>query len=429
MDRHGFTREYGTVLCAFVALNVFSLLWQPTISAKQGLPWDAEFYATMATQFARNELPATNAPFVYRPAVPFLASRLFPDNLPLSFGLVNLLANTITILVLLIWVRKRFHRPGVRILTCLLFMANWAGPVRFLYFFPVLSDYWAYPFLLLGLILIDGTEERPTARVALTVSLCVAVGVFFRESVLLVAVAGLFVSNPIRFERGGFPWVSIKFPPVSFALPLVAGVLTLWLTHRIATTTEEYDFLHHAAWFLYHKPALTYLAAWPMAFGPVLFLAIYDWKRRWAFLRGHQAQLVYLTGIAVLAWVGGNSTERFLLWGAPVVYVLIGHSIEDHYEALKSPMLLLVLVVAQGTSQRWLWHIPEPGVTNEHSYVILTDFAAPFLEIWSMGMKWSRLMLLLVEYGLLCLGLIAWLAWREERRRASVARAEVFSGL
>jgi hypothetical protein len=109
---------------------------------------------------------------------------------------------------------------------------------------------------------------------------------------------------------------------------LIFGVLALAWTHRAVTPTGDYQFLATAWSWAKSKPPRTWVHAWFVAFGPMLSVVIFAWRRCLPFLWAHQDQLFLLVACAALAWLGGSDTERILYWSMPVVYLLMGVALE-----------------------------------------------------------------------------------------------------
>ncbi len=241
-----------------------------------------------------------------------------------------------------------------------------AWPVRFVYFYPVYVDPWIFVFLLAGLIGIHKAIQKPGWRTLSFLGLIALVGVLFREAMMVVPIALLFANNPIQYKRGLFSeWTSlqvsglIKRPPPGFLIPIVFAVSGFWGVRQVVIQINDYSFPETALYWAYEKPLLAYLHGWFITFGPLIFITLYNWRRISSYLKNHQFLLVYLTGFAVLAWIGGSDTERILYWALPVVYLLIGKSIEDHRALLTSPGLMAVLVGSQLISQRIFWPLPD----------------------------------------------------------------------
>src|SRR5262249_13799960 len=138
----------------------------------------------------------------------------------------------------------------------------------------------------------------------------------------------------------------------------------------------------------------------------------------------------YLVACAVLAYVGGHDTERYLLWAAPVVYVLVGLALERHRAALSSAWLIAVLVAAQAVSGRGFWAIPSPS----GAVTAFSDLAGVPAKLYSVLDRlfviddfhwnlWSNFgsrpfhWLLLAVYGAFSLAMAAWLRARSRPRR------------
>jgi hypothetical protein len=142
------------------------------------------------------------------------------------------------------------------------------------------------------------------------------------------------------------------------ALPLVLSLVVLAAIHIAIRTDGDRTFLGAALQWA-QKPASSYLLAWLTVFGPLIALPLYDWRRSARFLAEHEALLAFLSATAVLAWIGGADTERFLCWVMPVVYVLVGTSLERHWDALTWRPLAIALVLSQAVAARVFWSIPD----------------------------------------------------------------------
>jgi hypothetical protein len=109
-----------------------------------------------------------------------------------------------------------------------------------------------------------------------------------------------------------------------------------------------------------HKPLSSYVLAWLASFGPVVAIALFDWRGGLAYLRDHQPVGLLLAICAVLAFVGGSDTERFVFWSAPVILLLVGRGVEHHERILSNRYLLSAIVIAQAIVARVFWPIPDP---------------------------------------------------------------------
>jgi hypothetical protein len=425
--------EAIVIFLAFALVNVASQAFQEPLSyhelVESGV-FDAAYYHVMAEQLSLGELPETYAPFVYRIGTPLLVGLLFDDdNLLLGFKVVNLVANALTVILLVHWLRLYLGDWRIRVLLVLLFLTQWHAPVRFLYYYPPFVDPWMFVFLLLGLILTHEVRQRPSWTKPLCLGVLSFVGVVFREVVLVIPLALLFVSNPIVTWAGLLPRLTslrklreaIRLPPLAFVVPLGLGFLGLLATHLIATPLPGYSFVLTAIQWAYEKPAPTYLHAWFIAYGPIIAVALYDWRRLSSFLRDNQFMLTYLLSFAVLGWVGGSDTERILYWAMPVVYVLIGKAVEDTFDLIKAWPLATVLILSQLVSQRVFWTLPQYPSDHPTPWPILTVPSSrfQFLDLFSVHAERTIEAVSLVQYMVLC-ALVLWYMAGSELRNASL---------
>ncbi|MGO9642891.1 MAG: hypothetical protein ACLP1Y_16475 [Candidatus Acidiferrales bacterium] len=195
----------------------------------------------------------------------------------------------------------------------------------------------------------------------------------------------------------------------------------------------NYSFLQNAVYGMYSQPLVMYLQAWLIAFGPMLFLLIFGWRESRRFLWEHQYQLVFLAGVAGLAWIGGTDTERYALFAMPIIFALVGRVIVQNARVLKSPLLIGFLAITQVISERLFWTIPDfldassPNAMHmatslhEPSWLFLVPFGKiSYLNL--MSHFGPRLSICFVEYCFVGFALLAWLHHRR-RRLGSIAGA------
>lgn len=408
-------------LAAFLLVNALGAWYQQPLTHNNGQGWDGGYYYHMAEQFAVGAPVQEMRPFCYRVGLPFLAAAVQPHNLMLGFKIVDHVANVMFLVLFVLWLRLFIRDWRVRGLMVLLLLTQWFGMFRAIYFYPCSTDYAFYPLFMLGLFCIQWTRSRPVAA-----SLCLAsvvfVGIAFREVIFLLALGFLFVGNPIRFQdlRRNllrFDFAKILQPPrLVYFLPVVAGVCSIYLTHKMVQTVPSYYGFLSTAWvFLWEKPWFAFLLGAFIAFGPVLILALFNWRGTWRFLAANQALSVIALGCWTLAYVAGNDTERYWSWSLPVVYVLIGLAIEENRLLLmRSKGLLLVLALAQAVSQRFFWTIPDypNNFVNPFPVLTLPSSNVQYLDLFSIHGSRFVEFVAFVEYSALAVILLWWLAAR-----------------
>jgi hypothetical protein len=71
--------------------------------------------------------------------------------------------------------------------------------------------------------------------------------------------------------------------------------------------------------------------------------------------------LVYTLGVAFMAWAGSVLDERHALnWAAPIVYMLLGRTIERHRAWFRAPVFVAFLLATQAIVHRVFWATPQP---------------------------------------------------------------------
>lgn len=415
--------EFAFYLVVFLVVNALSAHFQSPMNLDEGRGWDGIQYGRIAEQYLNHEPIQGNAPFCYRIGTPIISGLLKPHDLVNGFKLVNLGANFLTFAFFVVWIRIFVGDWRIRCLLALLLVSQWLAPFRMVYYYPVSTDNVQYMFLVLGFLCIYLARLRPVLG---TVSLAavVSVGVLFRESLLLLAVIFPFIDNPITLTGFWKHLVTFKFnrllklPRPIFILPLVGGVLGVACTHHLAHKTNDYSFLHTAVGWVYDKPWPTYVHALFIAFGPIVVLTWYNWRRCWEFLANNQALLMFLAGSCVLAYLGGTDTERFWFWTMPATYVLIGRSIEDLRPLLRSKSFLMLLGTSQIISQRIFWTLPELADNASSSLPVLTVLGSNFryLDLYAYQGKRFVEVISLAQYVFLACVLMWWLHYRAVRR-------------
>ena len=405
--------ELVIVLLIFIVVNLASQYLQTPVSYQDGKGWDGVEYYNIAQAFRDGQLPNAAAPFVYRVGTPFLVSLFFKGDLLFGFKVLNIVANLLTVCLLLFWLRLYISNWTIRIFSMILFMIQWHGPIRFVYYYSAITDPWAFVWLLAGLIGIHRFSSYPSLKIAFSVGFVAFVGTFFREFILLVPIAFLFATNPIELNTNNIPTIA-RTPPMAAFIPIIFGIASLQITHLIASSQSNSYFFKAALNFAYEKPMLAYLHALFITYGPIIIVPALNWRRVAGFLLRHQFMLIYLMGILVLAWIGGSDTERILNWASPIVYVLIGRSMADCANLLRG-LPLAIIILFQSISQRLFWTIPDYPNDYITSLPFLTIMSGKlqYLDLYSFHGRRLIEAISLLEYLLLSVLLLWWLKSRE----------------
>jgi hypothetical protein len=328
--------------------------------------WDSDEYYWMTYTMAMHQPIRASAPWVYRVLVPWLAS--VPSRVLLTRGYpyyvlaypyyaINVAAAFITTILLIVWLRRFVESRVIRLIIVALFLAEWHGPARFVYFYPMYVDPPFIAFLLGGLMLIErGREDAPGSISPLLTAVCV-LGTLCRESMILIPLTFIVAHNPFATRPGASHW---RRDFAALCAPLVGSFVALAFAHAVVAPKFAYATSEGAAAMLKQKPIFTWVLAWFITFGPAVIAVICcDARRTLRFLRDRPHLLFYLGACAVLSFFGGTDTERVLFWALPVVYVLAARAAEQHRAVLTNVALLTVLGLSQAISERVFWPIPD----------------------------------------------------------------------
>lgn len=409
--------EWSAVLILFLIVAGTNALIQPKLEREGGRGYDGVFYARMAEQMAAGQPVSMRLPFVYRVGTPFLAQLALPLNADLitNFQGVNLVATLITTLLMVVYLRFFIPDWRLRVVLILLYLLPWHAPVRYVYSNPVIVDYWMFVFLLVALILFEMLRRQPqqiTRLVPLLTIVC-AVGVAFREVLLLLPIAALFVFNPIQISAPPVTLAAIKRPPALLILPLIGSLIVFGLIiANVVIEPSEYGFDSSIFFWFYEKRLPQFLLGWFIAYGSLIVLVLYNWRDGLQFLREHQHLAIFTLGIVALGWLGGTDTERFLYWGMPVLYVLLGRAIVQHQRVLeRSPFFVLILLVTWLISQRVFLLTPGHSDTISTGVIpLLTVFGEQlrFVDLHSLYAEREVTYPLVIQHLALTLVLLFW---------------------
>lgn len=325
--------------------------------------WDARQYYGMSERMARGERAFAEVPYVYRVGVPWLVSRVTPEEPRRGFSGVNI-ASALAIAVLLdAWLWRWVAGWRVRLALVALFAAAWHGPVRYVFFNPGYVD---PPFLactLAALLLIASLAARYSMVTLVLLLAITLIGTLVRETMALVGVALLFVDNPIG-GRFAVDRSEPRVPAVAKIAPLIVSLAVILWTHTIVTVdAAERSFVGAVQQYL-HKSPVSYSLAWFTAFGPVLAIVAFDWRGAWRDLSEHEWLAALFALCAAIAFIGGSDTERFVFWSLPVVFILIGRAIERHRRVFAHVGLAAAIIALQAVSARVFWGIPDPALES-----------------------------------------------------------------
>lgn len=296
------------VIAVFAA---WFLATQPVISG--GIGNDGGQYLEMATRIERGEPPQGPQPFVMRVGTPILAaslSRLADVPIPRAFFLINFAAATCAALAFAFWVRRR-GAGRVHVLVAVSFLlAMPYSPFRFTFFYPVLGDAVAMLCVIAGLICLDAIRRSDNGRPLVVATLLVAIGCAFREVVMVLAVAVLFVRP---FPRTINTWLLR-------AVPILAGLLTISLVRMwVIILPSPYAVVATMLYFLKWKTAAQMVLAILLVCGPALVLTLDQWRNIARDISERLDLVAFVAAFFVLGWLSATDTERIFAFAAPVL--------------------------------------------------------------------------------------------------------------
>jgi hypothetical protein len=363
--------ETVVVFALFMIVTIVSYFTQPPLSYNNGLGWDGQWYYLTAQQIAQGQKIVGPAPFNLRLGTPLLASVFFRENLINGFQLVNLAANALFVLLFIWWLKLFILKGSVRLLLHSLLMLQWSNSIRFIFYSRTYIDPWGTTFILLGLIgLYYANKQHNRMVVILCLSFITTLGLLFREIMVVIPVALLFATNPVYIQNTGK--LALRKIPLTYFIPLSIAVIVTALIRLNVQQDNNYSFIRAIIDWLYEKAPLPYFHGWLIVFGPVLAFAIYDWRRGLNFLGSNQGFGVFFFGMAILGWLGGADHERFLCWLAPIIYVVIGHAIENSPPI--SRWLVGLIGIAQVISMRVFWITPDYPNSPPQPIPVLTQW-------------------------------------------------------
>ncbi|HYK97834.1 MAG TPA: hypothetical protein VEU77_05520 [Candidatus Acidoferrales bacterium] len=419
-DQGRLVPELFGAFALFVAVNIFLALTQPQIDVNAGLGWDGVQYATVARQLAEGQQPSAEAPFVYRIGTPLLAVLIAPNDVVSGFRIANLAGNALTVLLLVVWFRHHVLDLRIRFAVLLAFMLAWHGPIRFFWFYPVASEHLAFAANVAVLVAGQRLRDRLSLGLVGVVALVAFAGTLVRETALLAPAV-----LPLARLRGLRPGRETAL----LLIPLVAGLLAFGFSHRVGSQTNSYSYLAAIVDWFREKSVFVYVLGWLNAYGPLLVLPFVSWRASLSFLRTNPMATAFLLAATVLGWIGGQDTERYVYWAAPVVYVLAGRALIA-ISASAPAAVLAGLGFLQIVSERVGMAIPQPRVVDPLTLpperglgnvaYLLTPFGDPqYFDLWSFWMPRLAKAILLVEYAVCAIVLFALLT----RARAGVSPA------
>ena len=243
---------YALVFALWLAAVFAYARTQRPVAFNGGMGWDGARYEVMYQQAVDGQRFVAEKPFAYRIATPWIAAHLGFADARRAFHAVNLLSVLLTGFLLLAMMRALGARTAPSVFLVALFFLQWHAPLRQQFYDSFGVDPASQPFTCL-IFLAHFLIRRPAPRYAI-LALLAFVGVFFRESVLFAA-AAVWLAELTAAARGPGLRTALRAPAArNSALPLLAGLIGIAITHRLADATGPYGFFNTVAYYLYHKP-------------------------------------------------------------------------------------------------------------------------------------------------------------------------------
>ena len=419
-------REWVAVAAIFLVIGVWTASTQRPITFNQGEGWDGMDYCAMARCFAKGERPAAGAPFINRIVAPYLAALVNPTDVIAGFRTLNIGLTLLTVVLFVIWLRLYLSDWRVRVLLVLLYCITFFNPLRDTFYYPPTTDAISHVGVFAGMLLL---HRLRTAGVAVAVAAMTAfaiLGAATREFLLIFPVALLLRDNPIEIDWKIPWWIRVvKWPSPWLLIPIVLGTATLVAIRLwVITVPNWYHFRSHIVGMIFNKSLVPYFHGWCIAFGPILALLLWKARDSALFLWARQWMLAIFLAIALLGWIAGTDTERFLAWTSPITFVLLGRVIEQNRRWLRSPVLIGLLIAAQALSQRIFWPLPDyPPAIESKYFVLLTMWGTKIdvLNLYSWHARQGLALISLAEYLAVMIGVVIWLRFSESRQNSQGA--------
>lgn len=329
---------WAIVLLIFLSLQLgIYARNQPQIAENNGRGGDGFFYGRLAEQFRQGSAPRTDAPFVYRVGVPWLAGRIAlvaGISIDQAFQAINFLS-LVALIFLIYFLGLRYCSPQYAALAAILYLLPFYSYARLLFFFPVLVDAPWLALMLAGLVIMTGW--RVTTSSFLTLCLITFLATLIRETSLILPLSFLLSRTSVRrifsleLLLGQPVTRTFREPEADNLRDLLFGLALLgayglgaFFTHRVSMATGEYSFrsamldsiTYNALWYLVVSFCLAYG-------GPLLSTLIIEKRTVTRYFQEYPEFLAFTILTLILSYLGGINTVRFMAWASPIILILI----------------------------------------------------------------------------------------------------------
>ena len=306
-------RHTGALLALIIASSAaIAFLTTPQIDYGEGQLGrgygnDGVFYGRMTEHFAWFKYTVPGWQFAYRPLAPMLVHYSGLDTFT-GFRVLNLSSHALASL-LVYRIGRHLHLPPVAALLAVGFLAILKFGLKFLVYYPVLTD--GLGMLLLMTIIWATLEKR-----AWLYLLAMAAAVYTRENLLALTVFNaLYLIRTGNGPRRFLTAAVLQLPPFAVYVlnrrhPVFLPLYDTGPWPMLASWGRR--FLLDPGW-----REVSFLA-YCNSLGALLILALLSWRGVARFLGEHYEWAYYVGANAVLSIVGGADVDRYAVWLAPV---------------------------------------------------------------------------------------------------------------
>jgi len=405
---------------------------QQRITYNEGKGWDGVYYYDMIEQIQNGSFPISGKlPFIKRVGVQLLVgyfSNISGIDIIDSALIINLFAIYFIVIQLVFWLRKFIEITWIRLMLILSFMMAWHVHLRLGFFNPIGTDNWGAVWLLAGLLMLNRLRETYNAISSFKISevlgfsLIVGIGVFFRETNSILAIAPFMVLNPVRMtsfknsiQKSRLSGQIRRLISIYFnlrSLVLLIPLLVVFLANRLVSgliqinDLDNYSYFTAACKTFYTKSLPEYLLGIFNAYGPLFVLLPFFWNQYKSFLLQRQ-ELTFLLIISfLLGYIGAGGTERItFMSGFPIIFIILAISVKTIFYTSQRWWLYFLLFL-QSIAYRFYWNVPD--YPNETSLVPVPFFTLPgdefpFLYLYSNYGSFLVNTIIFVEYCFLYL--------------------------
>lgn len=410
------------LLLGMTLLAVLLAWHQRPMLLNGGLGYDGRHYHQMTVQYMTTGHVEAVPPWVNRWGAVALAGELatlFKADIRTGYAIMNYGA-TLAIVLMLGWTLRK--QPRMAALGIGWWLMHHLAPLRFTAYDPYNPDTMGLACLLGAFLLVRNCSNW---QLALGCILAL-IGATFREFVLVLPIAilgqclrSLWKDHYLDKSRllTGLALLAAGMAGTALARGMVVNVQIHGLLDGISYHVR--DVLFH---LLEIRP-LVFIVSASLAYGPVLFLFLYQWPRVRQYANEHPLWTWVTVLLLVLSYVGGTDSERYLLWLFPWLIMALASN-QAPITLPKSGWFWVLLVAVQSVASRWWWPIPQAEPSTGWHWPIFTSFngANPFLLLFghhAMNLNYLYPLVYGAEYVMLFWVLWSWSSKGHGKQKAA----------